>query len=159
MAAHALAREIRVVALFEAAKGGLVLLAGFGALALVHHDVQHFAERLVRHMHLDPARHYPHIFLDAAARVTDARLWLLAAFAATYALVRLVEAYGLWQGRRWAEWLAAVSGGIYIPYEIYHLLHRVTWISVGALVVNVFIVGMMAYALLHARPAVMEKAV
>ncbi|MCA1678755.1 MAG: DUF2127 domain-containing protein, partial [Actinobacteria bacterium] len=22
--------------------------------------------------------------------------------------------YGLWRGRRWAEWFAAVSGGIYI---------------------------------------------
>ena len=109
-------------------------------------------------MHLDPARHYPRIFLDAAAHVTDTRLWLLAAFAATYGLVRLVEAYGLWRGRRWAEWLAAVSGGIYIPYEIYHLFHRATWISVGALAVNVFIVGMMIYALLHARPAEMEKA-
>jgi uncharacterized membrane protein (DUF2068 family) len=152
-----LSSEIRIVALFEAAKGGLVLLAGFGALALIHHDVQRFADRLVDHMHLNAARHYPHIFLDAAAHVTDTRLWLLAAFAATYGLVRLVEAYGLWHGRRWAEWLAAVSGCIYIPYEIYHLFHRATWISVGALALNVFIVGMMINALLRERPAEMEN--
>jgi uncharacterized membrane protein (DUF2068 family) len=153
-----LSSTVRVVALFEAAKGALVVLAGFGALALVHHDVQHFAELLVAHLHLNPAKRYPRIFLDAAAHATDARLWLLAAFAATYGLVRLVEAYGLWQGRRWAEWLAAVSGGIYIPYEIYHLLHRATWISVGALALNVFIVGMMINALLRARPEEMGKA-
>ena len=35
---------VRVVAMFEAAKGGLVLLAGCGLLALVHHDVQAMAE-------------------------------------------------------------------------------------------------------------------
>ena len=145
--------SLRVVALFEAVKGGLVLLAGFGALALVHHDAQHFAERLVVHLHLNPAKHYPQIFIDAAARLTDARLWLLAALAATYALVRLAEAYGLWRGRRWAEWLAAVSGGIYVPFEIYHLYHRATWISAGALAVNVFIVCMMINALLRPRPA------
>jgi uncharacterized membrane protein (DUF2068 family) len=155
---HALADTIRVVALFEAAKGALVVLAGFGALTLIHHDVQRFAERLVRHMHLDAASHYPRIFLDAAANVTDARLWLLAAFAATYGLIRFAEAYGLWHGRRWAEWLAAVSGGIYIPFEIFHLLHRTTLMSVGALVLNVFIVGMMLYALLRPRPAEMEHA-
>lgn len=150
--------SLRVVAVFEAAKGGLVVLAGIGALALVHHDVQRFAERLVGHLRLNPARRYPRIFLDAAAQLTDARLWLLAAFAATYGVVRLLEAYGLWQGRRWAEWLAAISGGFYIPFELYHLYHRATLISLGALVVNLFIVGMMINALLRARPAEMENA-
>ncbi|MCZ7627423.1 MAG: DUF2127 domain-containing protein [Candidatus Methylomirabilis sp.] len=43
--------------------------------------------------------------------------------AAGYASVRFVEAYGLWLERRWAEWFAAVSGGIYIPFEIYELLY------------------------------------
>ncbi|RYG83545.1 DUF2127 domain-containing protein, partial [bacterium] len=33
-------RAVRTVAVFEAAKGLLVLLAGFGLLRLLHHDVQ-----------------------------------------------------------------------------------------------------------------------
>ena len=86
--------SVRAVALFEAAKGALVWLAGFGALSLLHRDVQRFAEQLVGHLHLNPAKHYPHIFLDAAADLTEARLLLLAAFAATYGLVRFIEAYG-----------------------------------------------------------------
>lgn len=139
--------------MFEAIKGAAVLLAGFGALALVHHDVQHFSERLVAHMHLNPAKSYPHVFIDAAAHLTDARLWLLAAFAAAYGLIRLAEAYGLWYGHRWAEWLAAVSGGVYVPFEIDHLLHRVNWISVCALAINIFIVAMMIRALRLRRPA------
>jgi uncharacterized membrane protein (DUF2068 family) len=142
---------VRAVALLEAAKGTLVILAGFGALSLVHRDVQRFAGRLVAHLHLNPAKHYPQIFLDAAAHLTDARLWMLAAFGATYGLVRLVEAYGLWLGRRWAEWLAAVSGAIYVPFEIYEMFHRVTWISLGALVVNLLVVGLMIHALFRRR--------
>ena len=62
------------MAFLEAAKGAVVLLAGFGVLALVHRDVQQVAEAVVSHLHLNPARHYPRIFLDAAARVSDARL-------------------------------------------------------------------------------------
>jgi uncharacterized membrane protein (DUF2068 family) len=54
-------------------------------------------------------------------------------------------------GRRWAEWFAAVSGGIYIPFELYELFKGVTWLSLGALVVNVFIVGLMINALLRAH--------
>src|SRR5678815_3895868 len=91
---------MRTVALFEAAKGALVLLAGLGLLALINRDVQAIAEHLVRLSHLNPAAHYPRIFVDAASHVTNQRLWLLAAAAAAYALVRGVEAYGLWYERR-----------------------------------------------------------
>ena len=147
-------KSIRAVALFEAAKGTLVLLTGFGALALIHHDVQRYAERLVGHLHLNPAKHYPRIFIDTAANLTDARLWMLATLAATYATVRFVEAYGLWFGRRWAEWFAAVSGSIYIPFEIYELFHRVTWLSCGALALNVLVVGLMIDILYRDQSAV-----
>ena len=100
---------IRAIALFEAAKGLLVLVAGLGLLSLVHRDVAALAERLVHFSHLNPASKYPHIFIDAAAGVTDVKLWMLAGGAGAYAVVRLVEAYGLWMGRAWAEWLALVG--------------------------------------------------
>jgi len=142
---------VRAVALFEAAKGVLLLLAGVGALALVHHDAQRLAEQLVGHLHLNPAKRYPRIFIDAAAQVTDARLWLLAGLAAAYSLVRFVEAYGLWRHRRWAEWFAALSGAIYVPFEVYELVQRVTWVSSLACAANLLIVGLMVYVLLSGR--------
>ena len=55
---------LRIVALFEGAKGVLVLAAGFGLLSLIHHDVQGMAEEVVRHFHLNPASRYPRIFLQ-----------------------------------------------------------------------------------------------
>ncbi|MCZ7627424.1 MAG: DUF2127 domain-containing protein [Candidatus Methylomirabilis sp.] len=53
---------LRTVALLEAAKGLLVLVAGIGVLSFVHHDAQWVAERLVGHLHLNPASRYPRIF-------------------------------------------------------------------------------------------------
>jgi uncharacterized membrane protein (DUF2068 family) len=153
MLAMPLLNTVRAVALFEAAKGTLVILTGFGALSLIHHDAQRFAEQLVGHLHLNPAKHYPRIFIDTAANLTDTRLWRLAALAAMYGLIRFVEAYGLWLGWRWAEWFAAVSGGIYIPFEIYELLQGATWLALGALVVNVLIVGLMIHTLLRVQTA------
>lgn len=138
-----LSSALRTVALLEAGKGALVLLVGFGLLSLIHHDVQRFAERLLAHAHLNPASHYPGIFVGVASRLTDARLSLMAAGAAVYSLVRFVEAYGLWHARRWAEWFAALSGGIYIPFEVFELYERVTWIGVGALVLNAAVVVFM----------------
>lgn len=142
---------LRTVALIEAAKGSIVLLAGLGALSFIHHDLQHFVERLVRHLHLNPASHTPRIFLEFAEKATDARLGMLAAFAAAYALVRFVEAYGLWHEKRWAEWFAAVSGGIYIPFEILNLFHGHLWFSLTALAINLVVVGLMVNALYRGR--------
>ncbi len=147
-----LLKTLRAVALIEATKGMLVILTGFGALSLIHRDVQQFAERLVGHLHLNPAKHFPQIFIEAASHLTDARLWTLAAFAAAYGLVRLIEAYGLWHGRRWAEWFAAASGAIYVPFELYELLHKVSWVALGALAVNLLVVGLMLFALLRSHP-------
>ena len=138
---------IRAVALFEATKGAVVLLAGFGLLGLLHRDVQALAEHLVQFTRLNPASRYPRIFLDAATQVTDTQLWWLAAAAATYSIVRGFESYGLWRGRAWAEWLALVGGGIYVPVEYYHLWHRFTWFKLALLGANLAVVAVMVYAL------------
>jgi uncharacterized membrane protein (DUF2068 family) len=135
------ASGVRVIAVFEAFKGALVLAAGLGLLSLVHHDVQAFAERLVRHSHLDPAHHYPRIFIQAASHMKDSRLRSLAALALLYATVRFVEAYGLWHVRAWAEWFAIISGSVYIPIEIYELFHRTTWMRALVLATNLAIVA------------------
>lgn len=140
------------MAAFEAAKGLLVMATGLGLLSLLHHDVQRAAESVVRHLHLNPARHYPRVFLEAAAQLTDTRLWLLASGAFAYAVVRGVEAYGLWRARAWAEWFAILSGAVYLPIEIYELIHRATAPKAVVLLVNVGIVGYVCYIRLVRPP-------
>ena len=68
-----------------------------------------------------------------------------------YAGFRFTEAYGLWRERKWAEWLALVSGAIYLPAEIYELVDQITWIRVGVLVINLAIVGFIALVLIKSR--------
>ena len=142
---------LRSVALFEAFKGAVVLIAGFGVLTFLGHHAQDFAEQLVHRMHLNPARHYPQVFIHAMAEMTNAKLWLMAGFAAFYTAVRFTEAYGLWHERRWAEWFAVLSGGIYVPVEIYKLSQGVTWLKLAALVLNLAIVAYLARLLSESR--------
>ena len=143
---------LRAVAVFEALKGAIVLVAGFGLMRLVHRDVAYAAEALVDRLHLNAAKKFPHIFLDLAANASDAQLWGLAALAMAYAALRFAEAYGLWHGRRWGEWIAAVSGGIYVPIEVYELARGVSWIKVGALLLNAVVVAYMCYVLWRQSP-------
>ena len=148
-----LARGIRVIAVFEALKGLLVLIAGLGLLTLVHHDLQAAAERLVRHSHLNPAHHYPRIFIEAASHMNDSRLRLrsMAALAFLYAVVRLIEAYGLWHMRVWAEWFAIIAGSLFLPVEAYEMFRRATWTRGAVLSINLFIVAYLVYVLLANR--------
>jgi uncharacterized membrane protein (DUF2068 family) len=138
---------LRTVALFEAAKGLLALLGASGLLAFAHRDLGALGLRLVEHLHLNPAARYPHIFVQAIEHLQDQRLGLLALGAAAYTLVRLTEAYGLWRGRAWAEWLAAASGGIYLPFEVAELLRRPGWVTAALLLANAAIVVLMLQSL------------
>ena len=136
----------------EALKGVIVFAAGFGLMRLVHRDVAYAAHALIDRLHLDAARKFPHIFLQLAENLTDAQLWGLAALAIAYALLRFAEAYGLWRGHGWGQWIAAVSGAIYVPVEIYELTRSITWIKVSALLLNVAVVIYMCYTLWRRAP-------
>ena len=141
------ARGLRLVACFEAAKALLVFAAGCGLLALVDETLQQVAEELVHHLHLNPASHIPRIFLELSRHTGNVRLWMLAAFAFVYASLRMAEAYGLWREQRWAEWVAVISGGIYVPFEVYELSLGVSALKVGTFAINAGIVSYLAWYL------------
>ncbi len=137
--------------MLEASKGLVVLLAGFGLFVGVDRGAAHFAEELVRHMHLNPAKGVPRIFIDLMSDTSNRRLQWLAFGALVYASLRLIEAFGLWRGRSWAEWLAVASGGIYIPFELAELASGVTLFRLGMLALNVGVVAYMALTLRRDR--------
>lgn len=130
---------LRAVASFEALKGGFVLLLGIALLAL-HSHAEDFAARLLFHLHIDPDRHMAHAVMNAATKVTDARMWTIAAATMMYSAVRFVEAWGLWNRRVWAEWFALLSGAMYLPWEILKITERADWERIGVLCVNVLII-------------------
>ena len=142
---------IRVVSAFEAAKGLIVLVTGFGLLLFIHKDLHSVAEQIVRHLHLNPARHHPNVFIDAINHITDPQRIALALSAFLYSLIRLVEAYGLWHRRQWAEWFGLLSGGVYIPVEFYELVRSATMIKLTILIVNLFIVILLGQIVYRSR--------
>ena len=66
---------------------------------------------------------------------------LIAWLVAGYGAVQIVEGVGLWGGRRWAEYLAAVATSAFVPLEVYELYDHPTVIKAGALTVNLVAVG------------------
>jgi len=70
---------------------------------------------------------------------------LLAIGAIAYALLEGTEGVGLAMRRRWAEYLTVLATSALIPFEAYEVIHKVTLFRVGALLLNLAVVGYLAY--------------
>jgi uncharacterized membrane protein (DUF2068 family) len=68
-----------------------------------------------------------------------------------YATVRLVVAYGLWQERAWGEVLGAVSGAVYLPFELEAWHRHPGWFAGLLLAGNLAIVAYLCALLWLAR--------
>jgi uncharacterized membrane protein (DUF2068 family) len=144
-------KALRAVASVEFLKGLVVLLAGFGVLSLVHRDAWDVAESFLEWLHINPDTRYAQVFLSLADKVTDTKLWTVAIVALGYSTLRFFEAYGLWRERAWAEWLALISGAIYLPFEIFELMRRPDGVRLAIFLINLAVVVYMAFLRLQAR--------
>jgi uncharacterized membrane protein (DUF2068 family) len=72
--------------------------------------------------------------------LTGRTLTYLAIILVIYSLIELAEGVGLWLGQRWGEYFAMVATSIFLPYEAYDLTVKITWLRVGALVINLLLV-------------------
>jgi uncharacterized membrane protein (DUF2068 family) len=53
-----------------------------------------------------------------------------------YALIEIVEAFGLWWAKRWAEYLTVVATAAFLPLEVYELTEKVSYFKIGTLALN-----------------------
>ena len=135
--------SLRIIAVWEVVKGAVVILAAAIALKMLHTDADHAISVIVDHLHLDPAGHTSRLFRQAAEHLTNMRLVLIAAGAIAYALMRFVEAWGLWFQKTWGWVLGLASAGLYLPLEVFEIFRRFSWISVGLFVINLSIIGLL----------------
>jgi uncharacterized membrane protein (DUF2068 family) len=142
-------RALHAIALFEAVKGFAALFASIGLLSLLQQDsdIRGLALALLWHFHLDPSTRYPELLLHYADLLSAINLRTMAPVAVAYIVIRLAEAYGLWKEKGWAEWLGALSGALYIPLEIAHLVHRPTLTNAGVLLANILVVAFLGFQL------------
>jgi len=142
---------LRGIALFEAAKGLLALAAVCGIISLRHTDLHAATDAFLLRHGVNPERHYTRLFIESVARATNHHVGEIAALGLAYALIRLVEGYGLWQGKHWAEWFAVISAGIYLPLEFQHFAHHATILYAGVIFFNLVVVLYLAKLLIRQR--------
>jgi uncharacterized membrane protein (DUF2068 family) len=131
---------LRGIALFEAAKGFLAIAAAGGVLSFRHTDLHAAIDAFLLRHKISPEGHYTRLFIESVAAATNHHAREIAAFALAYAVIRLVEGFGLWQGKHWAEWFAVISAGIYLPLEVQHFGHHASVLNAAVIFFNLVIV-------------------
>jgi uncharacterized membrane protein (DUF2068 family) len=99
-----------------------------------------------RHFHYD-LDHSPVVgTLQKTFGYRHSTLVLVAVLLLAYALIELVEAFGLWYAKRWAEYLTVVATAAFLPLEIYELTEHISWLKIATLVLNALAVVYIALA-------------
>ncbi|MBP2281562.1 uncharacterized membrane protein (DUF2068 family) [Psychrobacter sp. PL19] len=134
--------SIKAVAIYELVKG-IGALIGAVALWLWHTDMERWLSTATHSWQQSFGRLLaPQV--ESAVQIAQQAgknwtLFLLLIF--SYASLRFIEAYGLWQDRTWAYWFGVVGYGIFIPIELYYLLTSpFDWFKLSILVLNIVIV-------------------
>src|SRR5258708_2777976 len=89
-----------------------------------------------------------HALLDriqSLLHVSSSNLRLLAVGVTGLAAVSAIEAFALWQARRWGGYFAATVTSLGLPFEIYELSKTVTATKVPLFVLNLLLVGYLVY--------------
>ncbi|HBG90340.1 MAG TPA: DUF2127 domain-containing protein [Stenotrophomonas sp.] len=132
---------LHVIALLEASKAMLALLAATGLEMLGPQPLRDGVNALIRRFSLDPDHGTLPSLLNM---ISPDAVHLAAAAMIGYGLLHLVEAWGLWKARAWASWLGCLTASIYLPFDIYAVLRHPGWASWSVLAINLIVVYVLA---------------
>ncbi|MEV4139801.1 DUF2127 domain-containing protein [Dactylosporangium sp. NPDC049742] len=148
---------LRLLSIERFAKGIAVLLAGYGVFRFRSHRdgverafnedlplLRPFADRIGWKFEDSAMIHTIRTVIEAESKTL---LWVAIGLM-VYGVLQVVEGVGLWMLKRWGEYFAVVATSLGLPVEIYELSEKVTWLRIGALVVNIVAV---LYILLSKR--------
>ena len=116
------------------------MVAGFGALRLLHRDVGEVVSHWVDVLRVDPDNRFIHRLLIRAFSVTPKQLAAASAGTFVYSALLLTEGTGLLLRKRWAEYFTIISTTGLIPLEVYEINRHLTVTRILVLLVNVAIV-------------------
>jgi uncharacterized membrane protein (DUF2068 family) len=74
------------------------------------------------------------------------RIYELGLLVTAYATLEAIEMIGLWFAKRWAEYLTFIATLVFIPYEVYEIIHKPTALKIVAFIINVAIAMYLLYA-------------
>ena len=128
-----------LIAAYKGLQALLFIAVGVGALRLLHKDVGDVFDDLRAALHFSPESRFVNFILDKASLINDPLLRRIGAVAFSYAALSLAEGIGLYLEKAWGELLTLAITASFLPWEIFEVSRRFTWVRVGLLLINTLV--------------------
>jgi uncharacterized membrane protein (DUF2068 family) len=147
-------RLLRILAAYKLFKALILVVAGIGALRLLHHnDADNIVTHLAAKLGLRPGGRYLDLALAKLANIPSKDFRDLGIGSFVYAALFLTEGIGLWLMKPWAEWFTAIITASLIPLEIVEIHREPTIPHIFVLLLNVVVVAYLFLRIRKERPA------
>ena len=128
-----------LIAAYKLLQALLIGLIGLGARHLLHKDVGDELSALADHLHFDSGWRLVSFILDKAELIHDPLLRRIGIVAFCYSAISAIEGIGLYFEKIWAEYLTLAITASFLPWEIFEIFRRLTWIRVTLLGANLLV--------------------
>ena len=126
-----------LIALFKFAHALLFVAIGIGARRLLHQDIADRLTEFVAHLRFNPEPRLINFILEKASLLNDPLLRRIGLAAFSYSALILTEGIGLYLEKAWGEYLTLAVTASFLPWELFEIFHRLTWIRAGLLAINI----------------------
>jgi len=128
-----------LIAVYKVGQALLFIALGVGALRLLHKDIQDELTQLIDHLRFNPESKLINFILVQSSIIDDHMLRRVSAVLFAYAGLGMIEGIGLYLEKGWAEYLTLFITGSFLPWEVFEVIRRLTWIRASLLVLNVLV--------------------
>lgn len=140
-------KGLLVIAAFKMAKSAFFFGIGMGAVHFLHKDLGDTVLNWAREFHRDPEGKLVSLVLKNVHLIDAQRMREIRFGTFAYSALALTEGIGLLLEKTWAEFLTLGLTVSFLPWEIYELVKRATWIKGGLFAFNLAILGYLLWLL------------
>ncbi len=132
-------RFLLLIAVYKLLHALLFFAIGIGIHRLLHKDIADQIETVAHHLRFNPESRLVVFILDKASLLNGPTLGRLSLVAYGYATVTLAEGIGLYFEKAWGEFLTLAITASFLPWEIFEIIRRLTWVRAGLLTINILV--------------------
>jgi len=132
-------RGLLLIAVYKGLLALFFVALGIGAMHLLHRDIDDVISRIGDLLRFNPESKFVNFLYDQAWIINDPLLKRIGFLAFSYAGLSLAEGIGLYLEKAWGEYLTLIITASFLPWEIFEVFHRLTWVRVALLVVNLLV--------------------
>ena len=132
-------KYLLLIAAYKGLQALLFIAVGVGAMRLVHKDIPDVFEQVREALHFSPESRLVNFLLDRSALLSPLILRRIGLVAFSYATVSLAEGIGLFLEKAWGEYLTLIITASFLPWEVFEIFRRLTWLRIGLLTINLLV--------------------